>query len=66
MVAALSSAEPWPASIVLAGEYGLEGVALSVPMTLSGDVLEWELSAEQRAGLRAGADVVRAALADLA
>ncbi|MEZ5123082.1 MAG: hypothetical protein R2736_16140 [Solirubrobacterales bacterium] len=36
MVAALAHGdpEPWPASVVLDGEYGVAGVALSVPVTL--------------------------------
>jgi malate/lactate dehydrogenase len=72
MVAALlgpPAPEPWPASVVLEGEYGIEGVAVSVPVTL-GDggatqVHEWELTPEQAAALRAGADVVRSAVASL-
>jgi malate/lactate dehydrogenase len=70
MVAALlgpPGGEPWPASVVLEGEYGVDGVALSVPVTL-GDggvaaIHEWELADEQAAALRAGAGVVRDALA---
>jgi malate/lactate dehydrogenase len=70
MVAAVlapPAAEPWPASVVLEGEYGIEGVALSVPVTL-GDggvtaIHEWELTADQTAALHAGAGVVRDALA---
>src|SRR4051794_33142130 len=70
MVAALlgpPGGEPWPASVVLTGEYGVDGVALSVPVTL-GDggvatVHEWELSADETAALHAGAAVVREALA---
>ena len=70
MVAALLGApspEPWPASVVLAGEYGIDGVALTVPVTL-GDggvvaIQEWDLSPAQSVALRAGADVVRGALA---
>jgi malate/lactate dehydrogenase len=58
---------PWPASVVLAGEYGIDGVALTVPVTLGHGgverVHEWELTDEQAAGLRAGAEIVRAALA---
>src|SRR3954447_22425629 len=54
MVAALlgpPTAETWPASVVLAGEYGIDGVALSVPVTL-GDggvarIHEWDLTPEQ-------------------
>jgi malate/lactate dehydrogenase len=70
MVAALLAPpgdEPWPASVVLAGEYGIDGVALTVPVTLGdGGVVaihEWELTAEQATALRAGAAVVRDALA---
>lgn len=41
-------------------------MALTVPVTLGGGGVaalhEWELTAEQAAGLRAGADVVRDAL----
>ena len=70
MVAALlepPGEEPWPASVVLAGEYGVEGVALTVPVTL-GDggvaaIHEWDLTAGQAEALRAGAGVVRDALA---
>jgi malate/lactate dehydrogenase len=58
--------EPWPASVVLEGEYGIDKLALTVPVTLgNGGVVaihEWDLSEEQVAGLRAGADVVREAL----
>jgi malate/lactate dehydrogenase len=59
--------EPWPASVVLDGEYGIDGVALTVPVTLGdggvGEIHEWDLTAEQSAALRAGAEVVRGALA---
>jgi malate/lactate dehydrogenase len=56
----------WPASVVLEGEYGVDGAALTVPVTL-GDggvaaIHEWDLSPEQDAAFRAGADVVRDAL----
>ena len=72
MVAALlgpPAPEPWPASVVLEGEYGIDGVALSVPVTLgdggAAQVHEWELTPEEAAALRAGADVVRSAAASL-
>lgn len=59
----------FPASIVLEGEYGLDGVSVSVPVTLgrSGveEIHEWEISDEERAALRAAADAVRAAAASL-
>lgn len=61
--------ELWPASVRLAGEYGLDGVSLSVPARLGGggmrEVVEWELTAEQRARLAEGARVVREATATL-
>jgi malate/lactate dehydrogenase len=57
---------PWPVSVVLDGEYGIDGVALTVPATLGGGAVaqihEWELSAEQAAALRSGARVVRDAV----
>lgn len=56
----------WPVSIVLAGEYGIDGVAVGVPVTLgaggASSVLAWELSEEERAAIRASAEVVRAAV----
>jgi malate dehydrogenase len=68
MVAALGGADvtPWPASVALAGEYGVSGVALSVPVALGGDgvadrVLQWPLDDDEAAGMRAAADAVRAA-----
>jgi malate dehydrogenase len=55
----------WPASVVLAGEYRLEGVSLSVPVSLgrggAEQIHEFELTPEQRWALGAGADFVRAA-----
>jgi malate/lactate dehydrogenase len=57
----------WPASVVLAGEYGIDGVALTVPVTLGDGAVtrihEWPLSDDERAGLHAGARTVRDALA---
>jgi len=61
------TAQLWPASVVLEGEYDVAGVALTVPVTLGHGgverIHEWELADEQAAGLHAGADVVRASLA---
>ena len=72
MIAALlgpPSDEPWPVSCVLAGEYGIDGVALTVPATLGNGgverVLEWELAPSQAAGLSAGAGLVRDAAGTL-
>jgi malate dehydrogenase len=60
---------PWPASVVLRGEYGLDGVAVSVPVSLGPGgvqtVHEWPLADEERAALHAIAGEIAAAAADL-
>jgi malate/lactate dehydrogenase len=66
MVAALhTGADPWPASVVLAGEYGIDGAAVTVPVALGPGgaerIHEWELAPDELAGLRAAAKSVRAA-----
>jgi malate dehydrogenase len=66
MVAALrAGAGVWPASVVLAGEYGISGAAVTVPVALAPGGLEriheWELAPDELAALRAAADGVRAA-----
>ncbi|MDP9293168.1 MAG: malate dehydrogenase [Actinomycetota bacterium] len=67
MVAALSGTGEalWPASVVLEGEYGIHGAALSVPVTLAQggarEIHEWDLSPEQLTALRAAAEGVRRA-----
>jgi malate dehydrogenase len=59
----------FPASIVLQGEYGIDGVSVSVPVTLGRrgveEIHEWELSDEERAALHAAAEAVREAAAGL-
>jgi malate dehydrogenase len=59
----------FPASIVLDGEYGIEGVSVSVPVTLGRggveEIHEWEISDDERAALHAAAEAVRAAAAGL-
>jgi len=67
MVAALGGdGEPWPASVVLDGEYGIEGVAVAVPVTIgrggAEEIHEWELDPDELAALRASAEFVRAAV----
>jgi len=61
------TAQPWPASVVLGGEYDIAGVALTVPVTLGYGgverIHEWQLTDDQAAGLRAGAEIVRESLA---
>lgn len=61
--------ERWPASMVLDGEYGVRGVAISVPVELGqGGALrieEWTLQESQLAALRRSAECVREALVEL-
>ena len=72
MAAALESdaGELWPASVALEGEYGVEGVCLSVPVTLGRgglrEIHEWELSEAERAALGAAARMVRGAADSIA
>ena len=53
----------WPASLVLRGEYGIDGVAVSVPVTLGPGGAEaihvWELTPGQLSALLASAELVR-------
>jgi malate dehydrogenase len=57
--------ELFPASIVLAGEYGIEGVSLSVPVSLgrrgAEEIHEWEITPEEHAALQESAARVREA-----
>jgi len=52
---------------VLAGEYGIDGVALTVPVTLGdggvAQIHEWPITDAEAAGMQRGATVVRDALA---
>lgn len=61
--------ERFPASMVLDGEYGIEGVSVSVPVTIGGGgvekVHEWDLSPDEAAALRAAAECVRGVTARL-
>jgi malate/lactate dehydrogenase len=54
--------ELWTASVMLTGEYGIDGVSLSVPVRLGAggmrEIVEWPLAAEEQSGLRAAASVV--------
>ncbi len=71
MVGAIASGggARFPASIVLEGEYGIEGVSVSVPVTLGRtgveEIHEWDISTEERAALHAAAEAVREAAASL-
>ena len=55
----------WPASVVLAGEYGIDGVSLSVPVSLgrrgAENIHEWEITPEEHAALQNAATRVREA-----
>lgn len=69
MVAALrdEDARPWPASVVLRGEYGVDDVALSAPVALaSGRVEEWPLADADARAMLAAAEAVRAAADSIA
>jgi malate dehydrogenase len=71
LIAALASddGELWPASVVLDGEYGVSGAALTVPVTLARggvrEVHEWDLTDAQHAAMGAAGEAVRAAAAAL-
>jgi malate dehydrogenase len=71
MISAIArdSGEVWPASVMLSGEYGHDGVALSVPVLLGRDgvreVLEWDLEPETQRELDRAAKVVSTTLDSL-
>lgn len=61
---AADAGELWPASVVLGGEYGVEGVALSVPVSLGRKgalIHEWPLSRGEQDAFERGAATVREA-----
>lgn len=63
------SGETWPASIVLDGEYGVSGVAVSVPVELglggALSVLQWDLAAEEASRFEESVGLVREATATI-
>jgi malate/lactate dehydrogenase len=71
MVAAIAGGggELWPASVVLEGEYGISGVAVSVPVTLGRgggeQIHEWDLAPADLVALQASAAFVREAVDSL-
>jgi malate/lactate dehydrogenase len=71
MVGAIANGggQRFPASIVLEGEYGIDGVSVSVPVTIGTggveEVHEWELSSAEHDALRNAAEGIRAAAAQL-
>ena len=72
MAAALESdaGELWPASVALEGEYGIDGVCLSVPVTLGRgglrEIHEWEIGEAEREGMRRAAEFVAEAADSIA
>jgi malate dehydrogenase len=71
MVSALDGeGELWPASLVLQGEYGIDGVAVTVPVTIGHTgaerIHEWDLEQGELEALRASAEFVREAVASVA
>jgi malate dehydrogenase len=63
---ARDSGELWTASVVLAGEYGIEDVSLGVPVILGRhgvrEILDWPLDPVEQAALERAAGVVRQAV----
>lgn len=65
MVTAFGRADDtvWPASVVLEGEYGISGVAVTVPVTLGPrgveEIHEWEIAEDDLVALRSSAELVR-------
>lgn len=60
--------EPLPASVLLRGEFGIDGVCLSVPLAVEGPavrVLEWPLDPGERVALHAAAVAVARAAGPL-
>ena len=59
----------WPASVVLEGEYGLDGVAVTVPVTLGRggvhEIHEWEIEPGELEALHRSAAFVREAVASI-
>jgi malate dehydrogenase len=72
MIGAIASRREtvWPASVVLAGEYGIEGVAVGVPTSLGPGgaerIHEWPLPEERLSALQRSAEQVRAVTASIA
>jgi malate/lactate dehydrogenase len=70
MIAALAGEdEPWPASVIADGEYGIRDASVTVPVTLGPGgaerIHEWELTPDELAALRRAADSVRGAAGQL-
>ena len=61
--------EEIPASVVLDGEYGIKGVALGVPAVIGRkgveEIVEYELSEDERKALMRSAEIIRERLREL-
>jgi malate dehydrogenase len=73
MIAALHDgalSHPWPASVVLAGEYGIEGVAVGVLVRLGPGgvetIDEWDLAPHEMEALQSAARATAEAMRELA
>jgi malate dehydrogenase len=59
------SGQVLPCSVVLTGEYGYNGLSMSVPVILGREgvkqILEWELAPDEQEGLKRAADILKAA-----
>ncbi|WP_433710248.1 hypothetical protein ACQP2U_28335 [Nocardia sp. CA-084685] len=66
---ASDSGEIWPASMVLAGEYGINDTAIGVPVRLArtgaAEVLDWPLPERDRNAMHEAAGYVDDALAQV-
>jgi len=62
-------ARPWPVSVLLHGEYGVDGVCLTAPVTLASGgasrVIGWEVADDERAAIARAAEVVASGCEEL-
>jgi malate dehydrogenase len=67
--AGIAADDLWTTSVVLEGEYGIDGISLSVPVRLGDggvrEICEWSLSADEHDRLRAAARIVAGAVQTL-
>jgi malate dehydrogenase len=61
-----NTGEMFPCSVALDGEYGYKDLSMSVPAVLGAEgvrkILEWELAADEREGLKRSVEVLRPAM----
>jgi len=60
-----NTGDVFPCSVILDGEYGQKDLSMSVPVVLGKEgvreILEWELAADEREGLKRSIRVLKAA-----